>query len=213
MHRFQFSIVGLLGVVAFVAVACAALARPSELWASCLFTLTLIGLTGVILAAIFRPGPRRAFWIGVAVGGWLYVLLVFGPGFGESVGHRLITTAGLRWLESKWHPVGQAVYYSPTFTPSTNAPATMIVRGAPAAGSNISITTTTSAMPYPVNIGNPVVWSPIAGTVTALGFQTIGHCAVVWPLALLGGIFAAWLSRGRGPRADAAPVSEVAPFA
>lgn len=38
--RLQFSLRTLLGVVTIVALGCAALRHPSELWASALFTLT-----------------------------------------------------------------------------------------------------------------------------------------------------------------------------
>ena len=70
MIRPRASIAGLMGVVLVSAVGVAALKAATPLWSSVTLTATL-GLMGLAaLGAIFRSGPKRAFWAGVAVLGW-----------------------------------------------------------------------------------------------------------------------------------------------
>ncbi len=80
----QFSLMTLAGVVAFVAIACAALVYASALWSSILFTSVIVWLILAMLAAIYRQGSARAFLVGSAICGWTYLLLVFWPVFGPS---------------------------------------------------------------------------------------------------------------------------------
>ncbi|HEV3023584.1 MAG TPA: VCBS repeat-containing protein [Pirellulales bacterium] len=103
MFRPQFSVAGLLGAVTFVAVACAALAKPSEWWASILITATVVALVTAGLSAWFRRGPRRFFARGFAIVGAAYLWLVFGHGFGATIATQLLTTKALVYAESKWH--------------------------------------------------------------------------------------------------------------
>jgi hypothetical protein len=51
------------------------LRSQSAVWASTLFTSTLTLLGIATLAAAFGKGRRRAFWVGAAFCGWLYILL------------------------------------------------------------------------------------------------------------------------------------------
>ena len=74
MPRLRFTIAGLLGVVAFAAVGFAALRSGSDLWASTIFTLTAATLATAVLLSIHRQGRARAFWIGVALFGWLHLV-------------------------------------------------------------------------------------------------------------------------------------------
>src|SRR6516162_9634413 len=75
MHRFRFSLLTLFGFVAVVAIACAALARPSQLWLIVVSSLTLACLFYAIPAAVYARNARRAFWIGFALSAWGYVAL------------------------------------------------------------------------------------------------------------------------------------------
>lgn len=76
---FQFSIKALLGTTTFVAIGCAALLNASEWWASVTCTLVLGVLLVAVLRSVFCRGPSRAFWLGFAILGWAYVLLIFWP--------------------------------------------------------------------------------------------------------------------------------------
>lgn len=97
----KFSLRDLLLLIAAISVACAAMANAGPTWHSIVVTATLTSLTGVTIWAALHPGPRRAF-----AGGWLlfaagYLVLVFGPWTGESLGPGLITSKGLALLELK----------------------------------------------------------------------------------------------------------------
>ena len=61
---------------AFVAVACVALRNATPTWASSLLGAALVLLAASLLLATFREGRSRAFWIGFATVGWLYVTLL-----------------------------------------------------------------------------------------------------------------------------------------
>ncbi len=97
MKRIRFTIASLLVVVLFLAVGFAALRESSDLWDSGLFSLTLgVPLISVLLA-IHSTESRRAFWLGFAVFGWIYLGLTLVP----HVESRLITTRALTQLDSK----------------------------------------------------------------------------------------------------------------
>ena len=97
MKHIRFSIASLLVVVLFVAVGFAALEESSDLWESGVFTLTLAALLISILLAVHRTESRRAFWIGFALFGWIYLGLSLVP----SIESRLITTKAFAYLDSK----------------------------------------------------------------------------------------------------------------
>jgi hypothetical protein len=48
-------------------------------WSAALFTSAIGFLAFSTLAAVYRRGPARTFWLGCAVCGWLYLFLIFGP--------------------------------------------------------------------------------------------------------------------------------------
>jgi hypothetical protein len=96
MRRIRFNIASLLVVVLFVAVGSAALRESSDLWESGVFTLTLAVLLMSIRLAVHGIERRRAFWLGFAVFGWIYLALSFMP----SIESRLITTKVLAYLDS-----------------------------------------------------------------------------------------------------------------
>jgi hypothetical protein len=93
----RFTIATLIAVVAFAAVAIAALREASELWDSSLFSLTFAALLVATLLAVHRTGRSRAFWGGFALFGWAYLISSLIP----PVEARLLTTKGLGYLESK----------------------------------------------------------------------------------------------------------------
>ncbi len=77
MNRAAFVMVTLICVVLVFALGLAALARPSALVGSTLFTITLSLLCTATSLAFFREGSRRKFWVGFAVFGWPYFGLAF----------------------------------------------------------------------------------------------------------------------------------------
>jgi hypothetical protein len=103
----KISLFAVMGVVAVSAVACQALASSSRAWANAVFTLAIASLLLGTLAARFHVGTAKVFWYGFASFGWCYVLLAFGPWFGEQVRHHLFTTTILEMLYPWWEPIGQ----------------------------------------------------------------------------------------------------------
>ena len=97
MRRLRFNIANLLGVILVLGVGFAALRESSDLWESGVFTLMLAALLISILLAVHRTESRRAFWIGFALFGWIYLGLSLVP----SIESRLITTKALAYLDSK----------------------------------------------------------------------------------------------------------------
>ena len=82
----RFTLADSLVFVAIAAVGLAAFFHASTGWGCALLTVTLAYLSLAVLQVIHGHGERRAFWTGVAVVGWGYLLLAFGPGFRESLG-------------------------------------------------------------------------------------------------------------------------------
>jgi hypothetical protein len=105
MKRPQFSLWWLLGLTALVAVGCTALMNASAAWAMSLHSALLALLLVAVLRAIYRHGAVRAFWIGFALFGWVYLILVywvhynsqFTDGFNDPRGSELATTWLLQW--------------------------------------------------------------------------------------------------------------------
>ena len=97
----KFSLRDLLVLIAAISVACAALSNTGIWWHSIIVTVTLVGMTGLLLWGTLNPGPRRAFacgWLLFAAG---YLALVFGPWMGNNLGINFITSKGLAYLELK----------------------------------------------------------------------------------------------------------------
>ena len=104
MNGVRFSIASLLAWVALLGVGVAALRSGAPLWASFLFSLAIGTLTVAILAGVYRRGKRRAFWVGFASCGWVYLLLALGPWSESLVAPFLITTAILDLIYPKVVP-------------------------------------------------------------------------------------------------------------
>ncbi len=97
MRGFRFHIGTLVILILTIGVSFAALRESNDLWDSGILTLTIGILLTSILLALHRTERRRAFWIGFALFGWVYLGLTLVP----SVESRLITTKGLAYLDSK----------------------------------------------------------------------------------------------------------------
>ena len=97
MRRIRFTIANLVAIIFILGVGFAALREPTDLWESSIFSLTLGVMLISILLAIHRSDKRRAFWLGFALFGWIYMGLSLIP----SIESRLITSKGLAYLDSK----------------------------------------------------------------------------------------------------------------
>ena len=97
MRCFRYHIGTLVILVLVLAISFAALRESNDLWESGVFTLTIGVLLISILLAAHRRESRRAFRIGFALFGCVYLGLSLVP----SIESRLLTTKGLAYLRSK----------------------------------------------------------------------------------------------------------------
>jgi hypothetical protein len=93
----RFSLAALVLVVCLAAVACAALRFATDLWASVIWTITILVLLFGLLVVVVGSREQRARWLGVTIFGCGYLLLVFGPWFDERVAPQLLTTKLWNW--------------------------------------------------------------------------------------------------------------------
>jgi hypothetical protein len=95
MRAPRYNIASMLGAISFVGVGFAALREANDQWDSALFSLTVGLLLIAVLLAVHRTEARRAFWIGFALFGWVYLSLSLISRTESS----LITTQALAYLE------------------------------------------------------------------------------------------------------------------
>src|SRR5262249_28949096 len=79
MRRLRIPIAGLMLFLLPVAVGLAALRDPSELWASALFSLTVLALLASALGTAARRGASRMDFLGFTLFGGSYLTLAFWP--------------------------------------------------------------------------------------------------------------------------------------
>ena len=94
LPRWSFGLRQLFLWTAAVALGLVALRSASANWVAAIMALTLYVLAVSVLLVVFRRGPQRAYWIGFATFGWLYLLL----------------------LAASWQPVDPNAYVQPGFS-------------------------------------------------------------------------------------------------
>ncbi len=77
------------------AVGLAGLRSASGLWAGIMMMLALAAIGVAILGAALMRGREWAWWLGLAVFGGGYLVLIFAPGLSSEAGARLVTTRAL----------------------------------------------------------------------------------------------------------------------
>jgi hypothetical protein len=131
----RFSLLGLVILTAFAALACAALARPDSSWLSLIVTITATAFAFQALRAVFLAAEQRAAAIGWLLGGGAYLAIVFAPWFEQHVAPQLLTSKGIQYAQVKWHSAAATQYLTtdqalgqvwmdPAFV-TTGSPATM----------------------------------------------------------------------------------------
>jgi hypothetical protein len=78
-----------MGIVAVIALGCVGLVSASTFWTSAAATITLGLLLGAVLGVVLLRGPEQSFWLGFALFGIIYLLLVDWDWFGGQLGHDL----------------------------------------------------------------------------------------------------------------------------
>ena len=208
MRRFQFSLRALLGATVFVAVACSTLLYASDTIASVVFTVTAVVLLAAVLAALFRRGTSRAFWVGFAIFGWGYLWLAHWPEPGwaglpatSRPGWHLQEHEGLattNLLSFTYHALLPLVRTPP---PPSGVWAPRPLYSAPAGSypPSTAIGPGGSAAPLPpVAPAVPVMPAPTPFSYPSLSsFMRVGHSLWAWLFAIFGGLLAPYLSATR----------------
>lgn len=106
----RYSLRVLFVVVLVAAVSCAGVLYFAALWATSAFLGSILVLLAALLGVVYRRGVDRAFWVGFAVFGGSYLLLVFGPWATVYIGPYLGTSTLLggfySWLVPRMPRVG-----------------------------------------------------------------------------------------------------------
>jgi hypothetical protein len=98
----RFSLLSLIGLVSWAALASAALVHPGSGWLSVVVTLTAAAIAWQLLRAVLTRGSSRAAaagWLVFAVG---YLAIARGPWLGQTVGPQLISTQALNYAQVNW---------------------------------------------------------------------------------------------------------------
>jgi len=196
MRKFRFHIGSLLAVILVLGVGFAALRESSDLWESGLFAATLGILLISILLAVHRTESSRAFWIGFALFGWIYLGLTLMP----SIESRLITTKALAYLDSKVPGRSSATFTIQLSGTGTGSPGNQVENLAFAPDGSMLATSSQ---------GQVQIWNVATGKIlggwsgTTGNFLRIGHSL----FALLVGWFGGQLSRRLGRAATHPEVS------
>jgi hypothetical protein len=182
MKRFRFSIASLIRFTLICGVAFAALKESNDWWEKGTFTLVVLALLSAVLLAIHRDGARRAFWIGFALFGLVYLSLSVIP----PVEARLISSQGLGYLHSKLpgQPIQNIV-----FTVTTTAPAPANLQTLTSGAFNSSGTVFTTARNGSVRVWNAATGKPLSSWGgSPENFVKIGHTFIALLLACFGGM-------------------------
>lgn len=190
-----FSLKQLFLWTAVVALGCMALRNASDAWAAAMLGLVVLVLASAILLAVFRSDSRRAFWIGFATFGWLYVLLLaFGWSLDPNNGadnplrpYNFVTTrisnACYHWL----YDAAFAKYYSAQQSSMGGMSGGMMGSGmggmGPMTGYGSGMMPGSGTMPMPAPPPGPAQHE----------FANVAHSLWTILLAMLGGCLASWL--------------------
>jgi hypothetical protein len=158
-----------------------------------LFTAAILFLTFAILIAIYRAGSTRAFWVGCAIFGWMYLLVLFWPSseriqFGSwykmELGTELATSQLARWAYEHILPKVRTpppTGYSPTPMPGSGGGGNFFPQfggGMPGGGGGFG----------PVAKPPPKDTYPDEAT-----FVRVAHAVWTWFFLLVGGVLGRYL--------------------
>jgi hypothetical protein len=97
----RFSLLGLFIAVAFLALGCAAMAKPSYAWASGIWTATMLVLAASLIGCFYGTRQTRAFCVGFAIFGCGHMILSLAPWFDDYTGELLFTRHMLDYVGGK----------------------------------------------------------------------------------------------------------------
>jgi hypothetical protein len=187
MWTSRLTISGLMAVILLTAIGLGTLSRPTELAAAFLFSAAIVILTVSILGALYAQGTSRTFWSGFTIGGWMYLLLHFGPFCDTSIGPYTFPTAVLDVLNES---------FTPPSPPPRPLPAIEVAAGtAVGAFANPPAVAASGAWDAWTEVDRGRLWG---GTRAPSSFFRIGHSLLCLVAGLAAGLLARWWAqRGR----------------
>ena len=188
MRRIRFNIASLLVIILVLGIGFAALRESNDLWDSGVFTLTLGILLFSILLAVHRTESRRAFWLGFAIFGWVYLGLALFP----SIQPRLITTKALAFVDSKLpRSFLELDGNYDLFVANASQPNALVINK----GDGDWIADVTAAGSNPTRFTNILAGQSLAGFGPTEYFVRIGHSLFAVVSEFLGGQLSRYLYR------------------
>jgi hypothetical protein len=175
-----------------------------------MFGLTWLALAASILLALYRDGQARAFWVGFAVLGWLYLLLpLFGWSLGTGLQPDTLITTCLSQMAYQW------LYSAPALPPGSGGFGSSMGGGMSMgpAGADSGMGGYSAGMAGPgggmPGGGMPGMGGMIGGSGTVSvptpgpsqqDFTNVAHALWTLLLAIAGGQFGKWLFATRDRR-------------
>jgi hypothetical protein len=224
MRLGRFSIAGLMGLVLIAALGFGGLKAATPLLASIYYSLALLALVTGVLVAIQSRGPKRSFFVGFSVVGWVYFSFTFVfPSGSDYVPPPQLLPALLLDKAESWFvpqnnfsitgtltgtvtgtlPVGPVVPPPPGLPPTV--PASVVTMSTP----SINGTATTASFSLPTNAISFSSTGAVVTTETA-SFHYVGQSMTTLLLAYFGGLFSLFLA-ARRERAESTPTPDVSP--
>jgi hypothetical protein len=192
------TIAGLMVMILLIGIALGALRRPSYLAAAFLFSAALVILTTSILGVLYTRGSARAFWSGFAIGGWMYLLLHYGPFCDTAIGPYTFSTAVLDVLYDRFGPSTMPVLEAPRTLalPAVEEAPTSVMPSGTVGG---FVALPPSPVPSAWEAWTDVDWGAVwGGTRAPSSVFRIGHSLLCLVAGLAAGLLARrWALRGR----------------
>jgi hypothetical protein len=185
----RFSIRQLLIATAFAAAGCFGLLNATALVAAAALSGVALLLSASVLLATYRDGERRAFWVGFAFLGWVYLFLCFGG---------ILSSTGFDWRGNVTGQLALALY--------DRAYVTAAVQPAQYTSSSAYTPTYSTGMAPP---GAPMAYPAMAPVIVQVSsgpdreqFLYVSHALWTMLFATCGGWFAQWLYATRTKEAS-----------
>jgi hypothetical protein len=189
MHRFQFSILGLIGLMALVAVGCAAMVNASAGWCSAVAIFLMLALLNSIVGVVYRRGKDRAYWVGFLVFGWGSLFLLFENPLVPIRSPQPECFVNNVFISNHLKKLYDATHSTPSGGYTSYGSANLPLGVAPSAGGPLAVN------PPGTYFGAATVYSGTLNVVAVDSapehyFQIIGNLLFVMLCALAGGFFA-----------------------
>ena len=187
----RISIRAMMAIVVVCAVAIAALRNADDYWASGMLLATPLLFGVALIGAACGEERARAQWLGFAILGGCYFVLVFlGPSDANIA--RLPTAQHLAFLHQKVSPTS-----SSTFVVTTDRPLGRQRWSRTPSSLSLHVVSSPTAAQSSGTIAGTSWASLLPGAADIRAFSIVGHCLFALLLGLVGGKVGVWYSKRR----------------